>query len=188
MAVQDFLEALPLTPADAAVAQAVEEALSWAEASCPPGAMSRAMDEAPIPGSRVRATTKHGALTVDEMAEALPGGARIMDELSRRTWTLYYAAKAGNWDLARYMERESEKLLRAMGAVRPKYRVDLEAFSREYLGPIARAIEARDLARFEEAYRAAIRASDTYHDKYNKGFIRFRLPDHAPEWFDLEPR
>src|SRR5438876_267170 len=41
------------------------------------------MDEA-IPGSRVRATTKHGTLTVDELAAMQPGMARLMDELSRR--------------------------------------------------------------------------------------------------------
>jgi len=146
------------------------------------------MSEETVPGSRVRAATKHGPLTVDEIGEALPGGARLMDELSRRYWVLYYAAKAGNWDLARYMEKESEKLLRIMAKVRPKYAQDLEVFIREDLGPVVRAIEAKDWSSFEPAYRRGIEASDVYHDKYNKGFLRFRLPDHPPEWFDLAPR
>lgn len=146
------------------------------------------MSEDVVPGSRVRAATKHGPLTVDEIGEALPGGARLMDELARRYWVLYYAAKAGNWDLARYMERESEKLLGIMAKVRPKYAGDLDAFVREDLGPLARAIETKDWMAFDAAYRRGIDASDTYHAKYKKGFLRFRLPDHPPEWFDLNAR
>src|SRR5207302_1242773 len=63
-----------------------------------PVAIPSAMEEGPLPGARVRATTKHGTLTVDEIAAMQPGMARLMDELSRRYWVLYYAAKAGNWE------------------------------------------------------------------------------------------
>src|SRR5438132_7177833 len=87
-----------------------------------PNAVAAAMDEPPMPGSRVRATTKHGTLTVDEIAAMQPGMARLMDEFSRRYWVLYYAAKAGNWEFAAYMERESEKILQTASVARPKYR------------------------------------------------------------------
>jgi hypothetical protein len=146
------------------------------------------MPEEAIPGSRVRAATKHGDLTVDEIAEMQPGAARLMDELAHRYWVLYYAAKGGNWDLAAYMERESEKLLRILAKVRPMYAADLDAFVKERLGPVAAAIASRDWRTFDAAYRRGVEASDVYHAKYNKGFLRFRLPDHPPEWFDLEPR
>lgn len=146
------------------------------------------MPEDSIPGSRVKATTKHGTLTVDEIAEMQPGGARLMDEIAHRYWVMYYAAKGRNWDLARYMEKESEKLLAMMAKVRPKYAVDIELFLKEDFDPIAKAIEAKDWPAFEGAYRRATDASDTYHGKYSKGFIRFRLPDRPPEWFDLGPR
>ena len=146
------------------------------------------MAETPIPGSRVRATTKHGTLTVDEIAAMQPGMARLMDEVSRRYWVLYYAAKARNWELARYMLKESEKVLTTASVARPKYREDLASFVRDRLDPIADAIERKDWEAFEAAYRRGIADSDTYHDKYNKRFIRFRLPDHPPEWFDLSAR
>ena len=146
------------------------------------------MPEDTIPGARVMATTRHGMLSVDAIAEVQPGSARLMDELAHRYWVLYYAAKGGNWELARYMEKESEKLLAIMGTVRPRYVVDLEVFVKESLGPVARAIEAKDWKAFEEAYHRGIASSDTYHAKYNKGFIRFRLPERPPEWFDLGPR
>jgi hypothetical protein len=146
------------------------------------------MDDAPIPGDRVRASTKHGTLTVDEIAAMQPGMARLMDEVSRRYWVLYYAAKAGNWDLARYMEKEAEKILKTASVVRPKYREDIEAFVRDRLSPIVTAIDRKDWTGFDAAYRRGIDDSNMYHDKYNKRFIRFRLPDHPPEWFDLAPR
>lgn len=146
------------------------------------------MDAEPIPGSRVRATTKHGTLTVDEIAAMQPGSARLMDELAHRFWVLYYAAQGGNWPLAAYMEKESEKLLKTMAMARPKYAADLEAFTVDSLGPLARAIESKDFGAFDDAYRSAVEASDGYHAKYNKGFIGFRLPDRPPEWFDLGPR
>lgn len=146
------------------------------------------MSEETIPGSRVRAATKHGPLTADEIGEALPGGARIMDELAHRYWVLYYAAKAGNWELARYMEKESEKVLQILAKVRPKYAEDLDVFIREDLAAIAHAIDEKDWPSFEAAYRRGIEASDVYHEKYNKVFLRFRLPDRPPDWFDLSPR
>lgn len=165
------------------------ESESWRpETSLTASPVCGAMDDAPIPGSGVRATTKHGTMTVDEIAAMQPGMARLMDEVGRRYWVLYYAAKAGNWDLARYMEKETEKILKTASVARPKYREDLEAFVRDRLGPIARAIDDKDWDRFEAAYRLGITDSNRYHDKYNKRFIRFRLPDHPPEWFDLEPR
>ena len=146
------------------------------------------MEEPPIPGSRVQATTKHGTLSVDELAAMQPGMARLMDELSRRYWVLYYAAKAGNWELAAYEEKEFEKILKGAAVARPKYRDDIATFVRLRLAPLVKAIEAKDWPSFEEAYRRGIDDSNVYHDKYNKRFIRFRLPDHPPEWFDLAPR
>lgn len=146
------------------------------------------MAETPIPGSRVHATTKHGTLTVDELAAMQPGMARLMDEVSRRYWVLYYAAKARNWELAQYMLEESEKILRTASLARPKYREDLASFVRDRLDPIEDAIERKDWEAFEDAYRRGIADSDMYHDRYNKRFIRFRLPDHPPEWFDLGAR
>lgn len=146
------------------------------------------MPDDPIPGARVHATTKHGSLTVDEIAEIQPGMARLMDELSRRFWALFHAGKAGNWDLARYMARESEKLFGTMATVRPRYKDDLEAFRRDSLAPIFAAIRVKDSVAFESACRDAVRESDRFHEKYAKGFIRFRLPDHPPEWLDVGPR
>src|SRR5207245_7453350 len=146
------------------------------------------MDEGPIPGARVRATTKHGALTVDEIAAVQPAMARLMDELSRRYWTLFYAAKARNWELANYMAKEAQKVLKTASVARPKYAEDIAAFVRDTFGSITAAIESKDWSTFEKAYRKGISESDRLHDKYNKSFLRFRLHDNPPEWFELALR
>ncbi len=141
-----------------------------------------------VSGDRVVAKGHHGELTLDEIVDLLPGGAALMDLLGRRYWVMYYAAKGGNWDLARYEWRESVKILHAMAKTRPKYAADLAAFEREAFASIGRALDAADFPAFERAYREGIEASDAYHEKYSKGYIRFRLPDRPPEWLDVGRR
>lgn len=140
-----------------------------------------------IPGGRVVGKTRHGELTVDEIAELLPGLADLMDVLGRRMWTMAYAARGGNWDLARHEWRESVKLLHRMAKVRPRYGPDLAEFEREGLGPVGKALEAADLPAFEAGLRAAIASSDAFHEKWAKGYVRYRLPGRPPDLLDLGP-
>jgi len=137
-----------------------------------------------IPGSHVVAKTRHGELTVDEVADLLPGGAEIMEAFGRRYWVMYYAARGGNWELARYEWRESAKLLHALAKTRPKYAEDLAQFEKEAYAKVGAALEAADFPAFDRAYRAGIEASDTYHAKWGKAFIRFTLPDRPPDLLD----
>jgi len=132
--------------------------------------------------------TKHGTMTLEQLAEIQPGMARLMHEFARRYWVLFYAAQAGNWELAAYMLNEGAKLLKTIAVTRPRYAGDLAAFERDNVGPLARAIEARDWSAFEKAFHAGIDASNAYHRKYNKGFIRFRLPNRFPDWLDVTSR
>jgi len=142
---------------------------------------------AEIPGDQVVGRSKHGTLRVDDLADLAPGMADLMDTFARRYWTLYYAARGQNWDLARYEWREGRKLLEASLKTRPKYADDV----REFLaGPYARlgaALDAADWPSLDAAYRAAITESDRYHEKWAKPFIRFRLPARPPEGLDLGP-
>lgn len=138
-----------------------------------------------ITGDRVVGKTRHTELTVDEIAELQHGLSDLMDVPGRRMWTMAFAARGGNWDLARYEWRESLKLLRQMAKTRPKYAQDLADFERERFDPLGKALEAADLPAFETAVRAAIDSSDVYHGKWAKGYIRYRLPDRPPDLLDL---
>ncbi len=132
--------------------------------------------------------TKHGEISVEQLAEIQPGMARIMDEYARRFWILYYAGKAANWKLARYMLNEVVKLGKVVAVVRPKYVEAMERFDQDSLGPIGAAIASADWAAFEAAYHRAVQASDDYHDRFAKPFIRFRLPPEPPPWIEFDPR
>lgn len=126
-------------------------------------------------------------MTLDQLAEMQPGMARLMAEYGQRFWTMYYAAKAGNWALARYMHSEMRKLGRIVPVVRPKYAEGMAAFEAAFLAPLASAIEASDWDAFESAYRRALAGSDEYHDRFAKTFIRFRLPPAPPPTLAMEP-
>ena len=132
--------------------------------------------------------TKHGDLSLQQLAEMQPGMARLMDEYGRRFWALYYAAKAGNWELARYMHKQLLGLGNIAATARPKYAEAVREFEGEHMKAIGDSLAAMDWAAFDTAYRAAVTASDEYHTRFNYGFIRFRLPDHPPEWLKMDPQ
>lgn len=54
--------------------------------------------------------TKHGEMTLDELASIQPGLGTVMLEYSRRYWIIYYACKGGNWDLALYELKELREI------------------------------------------------------------------------------
>ncbi len=134
----------------------------------------------------VTAKTRHGELTIDQLAEIQPGMARLMDELSDRVWYLYYAAEGGNWELARHELNETRSLLKVMATVRPKYAQDLATFVRENLDPMQGSIESQDWDDFENKFAAAMKAGDDYHDKYGYYYIKFVLPANRPEHLKLK--
>ncbi len=145
------------------------------------------MDGERIPGNRVVGRTKHGPITVDELAGVAPGMADLMETFARRYWTLYYAAKGVNWELARYEWLEGRKLLEASTTTRPKYAEDVRAFLAGPYAELGAALDQEAWSAVEGSYHAAVRESDRYHEKYAKPFIRFRLPSRPPDGLDLGP-
>ena len=145
-----------------------------------------ARSPAPVAADRA-IPTKHGSMTLEQLAEMQPGMARLMAEYSERFWILYYAAQAKNWPLAKYMHSEMMKLGVIVHVVRPKYAEGMAEFEAAHMEPIAVAIAAKDWDDFEAAYRNAIEGSDRMHDKFAKSFIRFRLPPNAPPWIEFAP-
>lgn len=127
-------------------------------------------------------------LGIEDLAAIQPGLARIMPEIGARTWKLYYAAKAGNWALARFQLKEVKKLMELGAITRPKYEENLGKFLEEHVKPMMGALEAQNFSEFEEQFRRAIEQANAYHELYDKPFIRWRLPDGPPPDLDLTPR
>ncbi len=132
-----------------------------------------------------RIKTKHGEITFEELAEIQPGMARLMDELARRWEYSYFAAKGGNWDLARHELKQVVSLLNIAVKLRPKYTEDIKTFISNHISHLNDAIEKREWTQFNKLIHSAIDASNVYHEKYQYGFIRYLLPKTPPEHLDL---
>lgn len=134
------------------------------------------------------AHTRHGDLTLDQIAEMQPGMARLMLEVSERYWIIWYAARAENWELAHHEFRELRKTNQLAAVVRPKYRDSLAQYDSEYLKPIDEALRARDWQTFAAAYARGIDGANDSHRALGYPYIEWQLPDTPPPYLRLSPR
>lgn len=128
--------------------------------------------------------TKRGELTLEEIAELLPGTGELMASVGNCWWKCAYAARGGNWPLAAYFVRRVRGLQRKLAVVRPKYAGDLAAFEEEQIAPTLAACDAGDPRAFDRAFAAATDKANELHVKWAKPYIRWTLPDEPPK--DLE--
>jgi hypothetical protein len=68
--------------------------------------------------------------------------------------------------------------------LRPKYAEDMDKFIAEQVAAVRKCIEAEDWDGFEVAFSPMIEQANAYHEKYDKGFLRWKMPDEPPP--DLE--
>lgn len=127
-------------------------------------------------------------MTLNEMAQTQPGMARIMPEVSIRIWKLYYAVQAENWPLAKFQLKEGINLLEIGAFVRPKYEENMGKFIEEACQPMKAAMEAKDVAAFNVAFEEMVDQANSYHELYDKPYLRWKLPDTPPPDLDFTPR
>lgn len=132
--------------------------------------------------------TRHAELTLDQIAELQPGLADLMPAVGQRYWIAYYAARGGNWALARYQLRHLALLLRRGAVTRPKHAANLTEYERGSIGPLMEAVQGRDLNAFEQAYRRATDVANDLHRELGHPDIVWRLPPDPPAQFDLAPQ
>ncbi len=130
--------------------------------------------------------TKHGELTLDQIAGMMPGMADLMVAVAHRYHVMYYAAKGGNWRLAAYQLGGVRKALSTAKLTRPKYREAIDHFVAEFLDGMDAAIRARDWSRFEQLVRASIEASDALHREWGYAYIQYRMPTDPPPGYVVE--
>jgi len=131
--------------------------------------------------------SRHGELTLDQLVELQPGLGRLMPDVGRRYWILFYAARGGNWELAHYQWRQLRHLFQIGATTRPKMAIHLEAFTAGAMHALEEAITGRDWDAFEKAYRSGIEIANRFHQVTGHPEIRWRLPDAEPEELDLGP-
>ena len=132
--------------------------------------------------------TKHGELTLDQIAELQPGLGQLMPLMSDRYWILYYAAKGGNWPLADYQLRSLRSLFKKGATTRPKHKAMLDEFSARIFDPLAGHIKAKDFPEFEKTYQAGIELTNKMHVATKHAEIVWKLPATPPPHLDLGPQ
>jgi hypothetical protein len=117
-----------------------------------------------------------------------PGLARIMPEVGKRTWNLFYAAKAGNWANAMWQWKETKGLFELAGLVRPKHEDALNEYMEKDWSKLEGPIKNKDFPAFEQAFHAAIESANAWHDQKDKPFIKWKLPDFPPPDLDFSTK
>jgi len=130
----------------------------------------------------------HREVSIEDVAVIQPGLGRLMPEVGARTWKLFYAAKAGNWPLAKFQYKEIKGLMELGAFTRPKHEEALNQFLGENWKPLETAIEKQDFAAFEAAFHKAIDAANAYHELKDKPYIVWKLPDSPPPDLEMKPK
>jgi len=129
--------------------------------------------------------TKHAELTLEQLAELLPGTGEIMQSVALCWWKCAYAARGGNWPLAAYFARRVRGLQRDLAILRPKHAERLAEFERDILAVLLTAAAAQDRAAFDRAFAAGTELANRMHVQTGHGYIRWVLPDEPPQDLDL---
>ncbi|MDO8690202.1 MAG: hypothetical protein Q7R39_09385 [Dehalococcoidia bacterium] len=92
-----------------------------------------------------------------------PGLGTIMIEYATRMNNLWFAAQAGNWDMATYQTSEMTEIQEVGENTRPARAPALKAFESTYLDPLLDAAADKDINAFVARYDAAIGGCNSCH-------------------------
>jgi hypothetical protein len=124
--------------------------------------------------------TSHGNLTLAQLAEIQPGLGTVMMEYANRFWSMYYAAKSGNWDLAAYQMKEAIEIQEVGETTRPARAPMLKAFESSFLEPLNNTINAKNFSAFQTAYTNATGGCNSCHVANGFPYINYTLPSSPP--------
>jgi hypothetical protein len=133
-------------------------------------------------------TIKGGSFALSDLGHLMPGMAEVMPLIGERAWKCYYAGKARNKALARFQLSEAVNLMQKGAILRPKYTDDMESFITEQVGAVRKCIEDEDWEGFESAFSAMVDMANAMHEKYDKAFLRWKVPEQPPPDLDMTPR
>jgi hypothetical protein len=130
---------------------------------------------------------KGGSFELSDLGLLMPGMAEIMPLIGERIWKCYYAATAHNRALAAFQLKEAVNLMEKGAILRPKYSDDMDDFIGGIVKTLGACIENEDWDGFQVAFTTMVDEANAYHEKYDKGFLRWKLPDEPPPDLDLTP-
>jgi hypothetical protein len=125
--------------------------------------------------------SRHGDLTLEQIADGLAGTGEVMASVSHCFGTTWHAGLAGKWALAAYYTRRVRGLLRTLAVRRPKYAGQLDEFERIGLEPLLRSIAGQDETEFRSRYAACVEMANRYHVDTGHAYIEWTTPASSPE-------
>lgn len=100
------------------------------------------------------------------------GAADNMKLIGDRHYYLHFAGKAKNWELAEHEVHEIEETMEKLMVTRPKLAPMLEAYKNTYLKELDEAVDSKDIAKFEAAYKKSIDGCNACHVANKKEFAK----------------
>ena len=92
-----------------------------------------------------------------------PGLGTVMIEYGNRFSRVYFAAKSGNWDMAKYQLDEMVEIQEVGETTRPNRAPMLKAFEENFFPALDKAINANDVQAFDTAYTAVAEGCNACH-------------------------
>jgi hypothetical protein len=119
--------------------------------------------------------------------DVLPDQAHVMADIGYHFANLWFAAAQQNWPLARYYVDETRSHLQWAVRIQPIRKTEsgtevdlngiLAAITNGYFPGMEKAIESKDLAGFQTAYRATMVGCYACHSAVGKPFLRLQVPE-----------
>ena len=118
------------------------------------------------------------------LGDIQPGLGTIMQEIGRRFTAIFYAARAGNWDLAKYQLEELREAQEVGEITRPNRKDALISFEESFLGSeenpqegtLQDAINKKNFVAFNRSFKSAIGGCNGCHQSNGFPYIKYRLP------------
>ena len=118
------------------------------------------------------------------LGDIQPGLGVIMQEIGRRFTAIFYAARAGNWDLANYELKELREAQEVAEITRPKRKDALISFEESFLGgeedaaegTLQDAINKKNFIAFNKSFKSAVNGCNGCHQSTGFPFIKYKLP------------
>ena len=121
------------------------------------------------------------------LAELQPGLGTVMIEYAHRFTTMYYSAKGGNWAMADYQLKEMREIQEVGETTRPARAAMLKAFESANLDKLAETIKAKDLKKFNAAFKETVTECNSCHAANDFPFIKYQLPKASPSPTSTKP-
>ena len=118
------------------------------------------------------------------LGDIQPGLGVIMQEIGRRFTAIFYAARAGNWELANYELKELREAQEVAEITRPKRKDALISFEESFLGSdtdptegtLQDTINKKNFIAFNKSFKSAVNGCNGCHQSTGFSFIKYRLP------------